>query len=76
MVRWVYPAERDWLACDRCHAAIQADDRQALLERVMLQPIPRTLSDRHANRFRARAKQLHDEFWQSRAAGHPEPVRP
>src|SRR5438094_90552 len=38
--RWRYPASRDWLACDECHAAIQADDREALLGRVMLAPVP------------------------------------
>jgi hypothetical protein len=28
MVRWIYPAERDWAACEKCHAAIEADDRE------------------------------------------------
>jgi hypothetical protein len=69
--RWRYPAEsRDWRACDKCHAAIEADDREALLGRVMLAPVPRTLSDRYAPQFRERAKQLHYEFW---SAGHGPP---
>jgi hypothetical protein len=73
MVRWVYPAKRDWFACDKCHAAIEADDRQALLERVMWQPIPRTLNDRHADRFRTRPRELPEQFWETRS-GAPEPT--
>ena len=72
IVGWIYPAERDFLACDKCHHAIQADDRKALLERVMLQPVPRTLSDAHAGKFRDRARQLHREFWETRTG----PARP
>lgn len=65
--RWRYPAEsRDWLACDRCRTAIEADDREALLSRVMLAPVPRTISDQLAPRFQARARQLHAEFWSMR----------
>ena len=51
------------MACDKCHAAIQADDREALLGRVMLAPVPRTLSDRYAPQFRERARELHEQFW-------------
>lgn len=70
--RWRYPStSRDWLACDKCHAAIQADDREALLGRVMLAPVPRTLPDRYAPRFRARARELHEQFWLARP-GPPE----
>jgi hypothetical protein len=72
MVRWVYPAEREWRACERCHAVIEADDRKTLLERVMLQPIPRTLDDRHADRLRDRARELHERFWETRSG----PARP
>jgi hypothetical protein len=62
--RWRYPAEpRDWIACDKCHDAIESDDREALLGRVMLAPVPRTLPDRYAPRFRERARELHEEFW-------------
>ena len=62
--RWRYPAgSRDWLACDKCHAAIQADDREALLGRVMLTPVPRTVSDRYAPRFQKQARELHEQFW-------------
>jgi hypothetical protein len=66
-VRWRYPAaSRDWLACDKCHAAIQADDREVLLDRVMLAPVPRSLPDRYAPRFRAQARELHQQFWSTR----------
>jgi len=62
--RWRYPADsQDWLACDKCHAAIQADDREALLGRVTLAPVPRTLSDRYAPHFRVQARKLHERFW-------------
>ncbi|MGH2965673.1 MAG: hypothetical protein ACRDMH_09875 [Solirubrobacterales bacterium] len=63
-VGWRYPGEsRDWLACQQCHQAIQADDREALVGRVMLAPVPRTLPDRYAPRFREQARKLHEEFW-------------
>jgi anti-anti-sigma factor len=68
--RWRYPgASRGWLACDRCHAAIQAEDRETLLGRVMLAPIPRSLSDRYAPRFRSQARErgLHEQFWSARS---------
>jgi hypothetical protein len=65
--RWRYPAaSRHWLACEKCHAAIQADDREALLDRVMLAPVPRSLSDRYAPRFRDQARELHEQFWSMR----------
>ena len=73
VVKWRYPAERDWLACERCHAAIQADDREALLDRASLIPVPRTLPDRYAPKILERAKQLHHEFWETRT-GPPEPA--
>jgi anti-anti-sigma factor len=66
-VRWHYPAaSRGWLACDKCHGAIQADDPEALLDRVMLAPVPRSLPDRYAPRFRNQARVLHEEFWSTR----------
>jgi hypothetical protein len=71
-VRWVHPAEREWLACERCHAAIEADDREAPLDRASLIPVPRTVSDRYAPRFLERARQLHFEFWETRSG----PARP
>jgi hypothetical protein len=65
--RWRYPAgSRDWLACDQCRAAIESDDREALLGRVMLAPIPQTVRDGDEPRFRARARELHEEFWSTR----------
>jgi hypothetical protein len=42
--------------------AIESDDREALLNRALLIPGPRTLSDRYAPRFREQAKRLHAEF--------------
>jgi hypothetical protein len=73
MVKWRYPAERDWLAGEKCHAAIQGDGREALLGRVMQQPVPRTLPDHYAPQLRERAQQLHEEFWTTRS-GPPQPT--
>jgi hypothetical protein len=73
VVRWVYPAARDWLACERCHAAIEAEDREGLLDRALLIPVPRTLPDRYGPRFRERARRLHEEFWEERS-GAARPV--
>jgi hypothetical protein len=74
MARLRYPArERDRRACEKCRDAIEAEDRKALLARVLLQPIPRTVPDRYADRFREQAKRLHDEFWTTRE-GAPEPL--
>ena len=36
------------------------------LGRVMLAPVPRTLPDRYAPRFRERARNLHEQFWSER----------
>ena len=73
MVKWRHrAAERDWLACAKCHAAIEADDREALLDRANLIPVPRTLPDRYAPKFLERARRLHHECWQTRSGpGHP-----
>ena len=74
LARWRYAAEgRDWRACERCHGAIEADDREALLDRVMAQPVPRTVPDRYARRFQERAKELHESFWAARG-GPAEPL--
>ena len=73
MPRWRYPAEREWLACEKCHAAIQRDDREALLDRVSLIPVPRTLPDRYAPKTLERARRLHCEFWETRT-GPPSPA--
>jgi hypothetical protein len=71
--RWSFPArDRRWAACEKCRAAVEADDREALLERSLLMPVPRTVPDRYAPRFREQARALHEEFWTSRAgAGEP-----
>jgi hypothetical protein len=71
--RWSYPVEGDTRkACDKCREAIEADDREALLDRATLIPVPRTVPDRYAPRFREAARRLHEEFWQRRAG----PSRP
>ena len=67
MVRWIYPAERDWSACEKCHVAIEVDDREALLDRASLIPVPRTLPDRYVPEVLARARRLHVDFWQTRS---------
>jgi hypothetical protein len=72
MVKWVYPAERDWPACNKCYAAIEADDREGLLDRASQIPVPRTLPERYAGKFRERARRLHVEFWETRSG----PARP
>jgi hypothetical protein len=72
MVRWRYPADREWLACEKCHAAIQGDEREGLLARVIQKPVPRTLPDRYAPHFRQRARELHESFWATRSGpAHP-----
>jgi hypothetical protein len=71
-VKWVYPAHRDWHACGKCHAAIQADDREALVDRASLIPVPRTVPERYARQYLDRARRLHEEFWETRAGpGRP-----
>jgi hypothetical protein len=67
MVKWRYSAGRDWLACEKCHTAIEADDRETLLARVLQKPLPATLSDRYAPRFLENARRLHDQFWEARS---------
>jgi hypothetical protein len=74
MVRWIYEtAERAWPACDKCHAAIEADDREALHDQASQIPVPRTISDRNATKFLQRARRLHLEFWETRS-GPPRPA--
>jgi hypothetical protein len=73
LARWRYRAgDGDWQACERCHAAIEADDRETLLNRVMAQPVPRTVPERYSARFQERARALHDRFWTAR----PGPAEP
>jgi len=71
--RWIYPADREWVACDACHAAIQADDRESLVDRASLIPIPRTVPDRYARHHLERARRIHEEFWETRT-GPPHPA--
>ena len=74
MVRWRYTAgDRDWLACEKCRAVIEAHDRQGLLERVLLKPLPQTVSERYAPRHEQKARELHEQFWETRE-GPPRPA--
>jgi hypothetical protein len=57
----------------RCNALIQADDREALLDRVSQIPVPRTVPERYADKFMQRARRLHYEFWETRS-GPPRTV--
>ncbi len=65
---WTYPVRggKSRAACDECRTAIEAGNREALLERALLMPLPRTVAERYASRFHAEAKRLHLEFWQRR----------
>jgi hypothetical protein len=68
IVKWIYPTTQgDWESCDKCHAVIEADDREALLDRASQIPVPRTLSERYADKFLERARRLHVEFWGTRS---------
>lgn len=68
--RWSYPVQGGQRrACDECRKAIEAEDREALLDRALLIPLPRTVPDRYAPRFRETAKRLHVEFWELREGG-------
>ena len=68
--RWSYPIQGGTRkACDECRTAIEAEDRETLLNRALLIPLPRTVADRYAPRFRAAAKRLHLEFWEQRSGG-------
>jgi hypothetical protein len=68
---WSYPiADGAQRACDECREAIEADDRESLLERSLLIPVPRTVSDRYAPRFHEAARRLHAEFWELRGGEH------
>ena len=74
LARWRYAADsRDWRACAKCHEAIETDDREMLLGRVIGAPVPRTMPDRFAPHFRERARELHEQFWAA-GRGRAEPV--
>jgi hypothetical protein len=65
--RWSYPVRGGTRsACEECRRAIEADDRAGLLDRALLIPVPRTVPDRYAPRFRREARRLHVEFWELR----------
>ena len=52
---------------------IEADDREALLERVLLPPVARSVRDRYVPKYRQRARELHDAFW-TKPRGPAEPI--
>ena len=73
---WRYPADsfldefgsrsvEDWMACDDCHALIEAGDCNALAARVMLTPTAqrRVVDPSAARRY---ARRLHDRFFEHR----------
>ena len=68
--RWRYPAHQGpgWKACEGCHTAIVADDREALRKRVLVSA-PTAFPYRHAPRLRRRARELSENFWRNRAGG-------
>lgn len=66
MVRWRYTvAGRELLACQKCRALIEADDRQGLLERVLQKPLARSVSQSFSARHERTARELHETFWEA-----------
>lgn len=72
--RWRHPTRQGqgWKACDACHAAIVADDRDALSQRVSLGSAT-TFPYRHGPAPRNGARGLSDDFWSNRS-GIAEPL--
>ena len=73
--QWRYPAHQGpgWKACQGCHTAIVADDREALRKRVLLVSAPRAFPYRYAPRLRRRSRELSESFWSNRT-GVAEPL--
>jgi hypothetical protein len=73
--QWRYPVHQGhgWKACQGCHTAIVADDREALRKRVLLVSGPTAFPYRYAPRLRHRARELSENFWGNRA-GVAEPL--
>jgi hypothetical protein len=73
--RWRHPTRQGqgWKACDACHAAIVADDREALNERASLGSTSTTFPHRHAPNPRDRTPTPSEDFWSNRA-GVAEPL--
>ena len=69
----IRPPERDLLACEKCATAIEADDHETLLERVLSAPSPEASRDRYAPQYRQRVRELHDAFW-TRPRGPADPI--
>jgi hypothetical protein len=44
-----------------------------LLERVLLKPLPQTVPERYASRHDQTARELHEQFWETRS-GPPRPA--
>jgi hypothetical protein len=66
--RWHYSASdgHSWRACQTCHRTIEADDREALVERVVLSNRRIKLPGRPAWRSRRRSRALQEDFWLKR----------
>jgi hypothetical protein len=71
MARWRYPARAGLAGLQEAWSRYRGGRPRGLLDRVLLQPVPRTVHDRFADRVRLPAKRLHEEFWLTRE-GHPE----
>jgi hypothetical protein len=71
--RWRYPTHEGptWKACDDCHRAIMADDREALSKRATSGSAPTTFPYRHPPRPRDRASAPSDDFWSNRGVAEP-----
>jgi hypothetical protein len=67
--RWHYSVTEghDWRACQACHKTIEADDREALVERVVLSNRRIKWPVRSSRRSRRRGRALHEDFWLKRA---------
>jgi hypothetical protein len=73
--RWSYPIRGgERRACDECHQVIEARDRERLLKRSLLIPVPRTLPDRYAPRFRERAPAVASREKQKSPLGRRQPM--
>jgi len=60
-----YMSRGDWLACDDCHALIQAGDLACLATRCVDYELPRTRSRQRGELFRE-IRDLHDRFMANR----------
>ena len=67
------PVSRNWLACGRCRKCVEGDEREALLERVLLRrAAPNRFRIATPPKVREQARRLHKDFWTTRCR----PARP